>query len=96
VRKLLRLKLESDKGVEVVGEGADGEEAVALVEELTPDVLLRGSANLQVILRIAVPPEGSPSTDHSRTSAASSHSSSSDSFSARSSSSRADSDASRS
>jgi hypothetical protein len=96
VRKLLRLKLESDKGVEVVGEGADGEEAVALVEELTPDVLLRGSANLQVILRIAVPPEGSPSTDHSRTSAASSHSSSSDSFSACSSSSRADSDASRS
>jgi len=60
------------------------------------DPLLRGSANLQVILRIAVPPEGSPSTDHSRTSAASSHSSSSDSFSARSSSSRADSDASRS
>jgi len=61
VRKLLRLKLESDKGVEVVGEGADGEEAVALVEELTPDVVvldlamprMDGLQALPLILRAA-------------------------------------------
>jgi len=40
VRKLLRLKLESTDGFEVVGEGADGEEAVTLVEQLTPDVVV--------------------------------------------------------
>lgn len=40
VRSGLRMILEADPGIEVVGEGSDGEEAVSLAEELGPDVVL--------------------------------------------------------
>src|SRR5260370_39541256 len=40
VRKGLRLLLETDPGIEVIGEASDGREAVRLTEELTPDVVV--------------------------------------------------------
>lgn len=39
-RRGLRMVLEADEGIEVVAEAANGEEAVARVEELAPDVVL--------------------------------------------------------
>ena len=40
VRQGLRTFLELQDGMDVVGEAADGEEAVALVERTAPDVVL--------------------------------------------------------
>jgi len=40
VREGLRLILETEAGIELVGEAADGAQAVALVAELKPDVVL--------------------------------------------------------
>jgi NarL family two-component system response regulator LiaR len=40
VRQGLRFMLEQRADVEVVGEGSDGEQAIALAEDLVPDVLL--------------------------------------------------------
>jgi len=40
VRKGLRSILERQSGIEVVGEAADGREAVALSERLNPDVVI--------------------------------------------------------
>lgn len=40
VRELLHMALELQRGLEVVGEAADGVEAVAAAEQLTPDALL--------------------------------------------------------
>ncbi|MFH1382822.1 MAG: response regulator transcription factor [Chloroflexota bacterium] len=40
VRDGLRTMLRREKGIEIVGEGANGEEALARVEELSPDVVL--------------------------------------------------------
>ncbi|MFZ1996624.1 MAG: response regulator transcription factor, partial [Solirubrobacteraceae bacterium] len=40
VREGLRTFLELQEGIEVVGEAADGEQAVARAAELTPDVIL--------------------------------------------------------
>jgi DNA-binding NarL/FixJ family response regulator len=40
LRRGMKTMLESEAGIEVVGEGADGTEALALVEETAPDVVL--------------------------------------------------------
>ncbi len=40
VRKGLRLLLEQHEGIEVVGEAADGRDAVRLTEELKPDIVI--------------------------------------------------------
>jgi len=40
VRKGLRLLLEQQEGIEVVGEAADGRDAVRLTEELKPDIVI--------------------------------------------------------
>jgi DNA-binding NarL/FixJ family response regulator len=39
-RRGLRIVLDAEPDIEVVGEAADGEEAIALAEQLTPDVVL--------------------------------------------------------
>jgi two-component system, NarL family, response regulator NreC len=51
MRKGLRLQLEQHEGIEVVGEAADGREAVKLAEELAPDVVMMdiGMPNLNGI-----------------------------------------------
>ena len=40
VRDGIRARLESESGVEIIGEAGDGEEAVALVEQLQPDLVM--------------------------------------------------------
>src|SRR6202007_113856 len=40
VRKGLRFLLQTDPEIEVVGEAADGREAVKMTEQLTPDVVV--------------------------------------------------------
>jgi DNA-binding NarL/FixJ family response regulator len=40
IRNGLRLLLESETGLQVVGEAADGREAIQLVEDLQPDILV--------------------------------------------------------
>jgi two-component system, NarL family, response regulator LiaR len=64
VRQGLRTFLELQDGMEVVGEAADGEEAVALVERTAPDVLLLDLVmprvdGLEAIRRLR---EGAPAT----------------------------------
>lgn len=51
MRKGLRLQLEQHEGIEVVGEATDGREAVKLVEELKPDLVIMdiGMPNLNGI-----------------------------------------------
>lgn len=51
VRKGLRLQLEQHEGLEVVGEAADGREAVRLAAELNPDIVMMdiGMPNLNGI-----------------------------------------------
>src|SRR5213592_612709 len=39
-RRMLRTILATDRDIEIVGEASDGSEAIALVVELTPDVIL--------------------------------------------------------
>ncbi|MFN3325684.1 MAG: response regulator [Bryobacteraceae bacterium] len=48
VRKGLRFLLEQEPGMEVVGEGADGREAVRLAEELNPDIVVMDVAMPQL------------------------------------------------
>ena len=40
IRELLRIAVERDGRFEVVGEAGDGREAIALAEELSPDIVL--------------------------------------------------------
>jgi DNA-binding NarL/FixJ family response regulator len=40
VRKALRIEIEREAGFKIVGEATDGEEAVKLVKELTPDIVI--------------------------------------------------------
>ena len=64
VREALRLLLSDEPGVEVVGEGGDGEEAVRLAETLRPDLVLidiemprmGGLAAMRLIRRLPRPP----------------------------------------
>ena len=56
-RLLLRLELESGAEIEVVGEAADGEEAVRTIDALQPDVaivdlVMPGLDGLEVVRRI--------------------------------------------
>jgi DNA-binding NarL/FixJ family response regulator len=56
-RLLLRLELEADDDIEVVGEAADGEEAVRTIDTLRPDVavvdlVMPGLDGLEVVRRI--------------------------------------------
>ena len=44
VRDALRRSLELEPGFEIVGEAADGQQAVALAEQLQPDVILMDSS----------------------------------------------------
>jgi DNA-binding NarL/FixJ family response regulator len=64
VREALRLLLNDEPGVEVIGEARDGEEAVQLVEALRPDLVLMdiemprlgGLAAMRLIRRQPNPP----------------------------------------
>jgi len=65
VREALRLLLGDEPGVEIVGEAADGEEAVRLVASLRPDLVLMdlemphmgGISAMRAIGRLPQPPK---------------------------------------
>jgi two-component system chemotaxis response regulator CheB len=65
MRHMLRTMLERDTGIEIVGAAKDGEEGVALVEQLAPDVVtmdveMRGMGGLEALRRIVARGPQSP------------------------------------